>query len=170
MAREIIAQIMSYLVPVLVPAIAAYLAAMILRRVPDRRVASALTLIDYHAASIVAAIYQRTVADLKDPTKPGEWNDLTAVAAKAAAMEQLRSVGSSLASTLIACGMTPDKVESILSASIEKAVVDLNNRVDPPQTRIASTVVSLPPDAVAAPSTTALSKPPIAAPSSTDKP
>ena len=145
MAREIIAQIMSYLIPVLVPAIAAYLAAVILRRVPDSRIASALSLIDYLAVGIVAALYQETVADLKDPSKPGEWNDVAARAVKTAAMSQLRDVGSSVVEILIACGMAPTKVEVILSTAVEKAVVDLNTKVAPPQTKVALTDVTIPP-------------------------
>lgn len=132
MSKDIIVQILGYLIPVLVPAIAAYLAAVILRRIPDRRLAQALTLVDYLASGVVAEIYQKTVADLKDPTKPGTWNDVAAATAKRTAMEQLRVVGANVISTVVACGMSPASVDGVLSQAIEKAVIDLNTRVEPP--------------------------------------
>jgi len=99
-----------------------------------------------HALDAVATVYQRTVKDLKDPNKPGEFTASAQLEAQEAARLLLTlSAGPIL--TALANGGTG---ESVVDQAIERAVVELGTRTPagtdqkpatPPQSVAVVTVV-----------------------------
>jgi hypothetical protein len=123
--RDLIISSLNIVLPILLPVLAVWLANVILKRIPDKRVAHALELIDFSAETVVAEMYQRVVADLKDPSKPGTWNETAAASVKAAAVTALKAHVPEAVALLTSCGRNPANIETILGAAVEKAVVDL---------------------------------------------
>lgn len=79
----------------------------------------------------VRAEYQKSVKDLKDPSQPGEWNDV----AKAAALRAVRSVVLSGAGAIIqrlaGLGMSEATIASHVSDMIESNVLALKEAKTP---------------------------------------
>ena len=76
-------------------------------------------------AGVLVADTERTVRDLKDPTKPGQWDDAARTAVKTAVLQRLRaSLGPGLATLeqeLRARGTTPDDLlDRIVEGQLEK--------------------------------------------------
>ena len=104
---------------------------------------SAITTLTMLAATVVTATWQTTVAALKDPERPGEWDAAAKAAAFNVARNTLMEIGSKAIETLKAQGLTPIAVEILLRSIIESEVAKLNLTVQTAQpTVIETTVVS----------------------------
>lgn len=75
---------------------------------------------------VVTELWQTTVAQLKDPSKPGEWNDDAKRSVALAAVARLTSLGAGAIRALATMGMTPAAVDSLLKSLIESEVAKLN--------------------------------------------
>lgn len=115
----------------LIGALAARLMSLASKSIKDKRVALAMQLATAGAADIVADVFQHSVQALKDPTKPGRWDEVTAAAAKLSAMQMLRTLHAPAVQVLTQALNDPQRVEQILGTLVERAVVDLNAKVKP---------------------------------------
>lgn len=97
--------------------------------VKDRTLAAKLVALNHAADDAVAFVYQTMVAALKDPNKPGAWNEVAQHAAKDAAVDAVRRAVPQLVADVGASGVD---VDAVLSQKIERAVVDLNAKVGTP--------------------------------------
>lgn len=91
--RTIFAQIISLLLPILVPVIAAYLAVLAQRYVKNDAVLKALQTVGVVTKIAVANAAQQTVNDLKDPMKPGTWDTVAAASVKASVVADVKLLG-----------------------------------------------------------------------------
>lgn len=136
MSREMITTIAVAALPLLLAALSAlgaWAVAAWARYVKDRRLALALELAALGAASIVAELAQTLVQDLKDPTKPGTWDQVAKASVRSTAILRLRMLYPQAVAVLTAVLRDPARVDAQLGALVERAVVDLNNRTTPPQ-------------------------------------
>lgn len=115
----------------LIGALAARLMSLASKSIKDKRVALAMQLATAGAADIVADVFQHSVQALKDPSKPGRWDEVTAAAAKLRAMQMLRTLHAPAVAVLTQALNDPGRVEQILGTLVERAVVDLNAKVKP---------------------------------------
>lgn len=93
------------------------------RYIRDRRYAMAVELVALGAAGVVADLMQ-DVAGLKDPSKPGAWNDATAAAMKLRAITRLRELYPGAAAVILAVVRDPAKVDDLFAGFVERAVID----------------------------------------------
>lgn len=83
----------------------------------------------WHYAQIaVATVYQTSVKDLKDPSKPGEWTKLAAAAARQAAETFIRTAAADVLRQLQKGG---EKTDLTVAQMIERAVVELKAQTKP---------------------------------------
>jgi hypothetical protein len=75
---------------------------------------------------VVTELWQTTVAQLKDPTKPGAWDDDAKRSVARGAIARLTSLGAGPIRALSTMGMTPAAVDALLKSLIESEVVKLN--------------------------------------------
>lgn len=76
----------------------------------------------------VAAEYQRSVKDLKDPSKPGSWTNDQKIAARRAVMNVVFSGAGPIIARLRAQGMDDGAVRGTISDMIEAAVLSMKNQ------------------------------------------
>lgn len=136
MSREMITTLAVAALPLLLAALSAlgaWAVAAWSRYIKDRRLALALELAALGAASIVAELAQTLVQDLKDPTKPGSWDQVAKASVRSTAILRLRMLYPQAVAVLTAVLRDPARVDAQLGALVERAVVDLNNRTTPPQ-------------------------------------
>jgi len=134
MSRDFIASIAPLLFPVVLlalTALAGWVASLIARHITDKRQAAAVTLLAYGAAGVVADFAQHTVEALKDASKPGRWDEVTAASVKLRAIEQLRALYPFAVDTITRMLRDPAKVDELLGTLLEKAVVDLKSKAPP---------------------------------------
>lgn len=70
-------------------------------------------------------VFQTVVRDLKDPSKPGTWDQKAKEAAKAAALTDVHTLTAGAKKALLSHGMTSAAVDSLIDKAIESAVADL---------------------------------------------
>jgi hypothetical protein len=87
------------------------------------------------AARIVALVYQEQVSLLKDPSRPGLWDEAAQRAARTRAMEDLRHAAPVALATLAELGYTPADRDAVCLQAIESAVVQLERQgpAQPPE-------------------------------------
>lgn len=125
MSRETVAIIVSALQPLLlalVTALAAWAAAQIRKRTTDARVVAAVDTLSRGAEGVVADLAQHLVADLKDPNKPGTWDQVAASSARATAVARLRRLLPGDVAALES-SVGPDRAAELLGTLVERAVV-----------------------------------------------
>lgn len=131
MTRETIASLASALLPLAVlaiAAIAARLAALGAQHIRDKRLAAAVQLAAYGAAGVVADLAQHVVDALKDPSKPGTWDQVAANAARAAAIGRVKQLYPGAVAVITDALKDSGRVEELLGTLVERAVVDLKGR------------------------------------------
>ncbi len=134
MSRETIATIGTTLLPALLlalTALAAYGASLVARHIKDKRYGAAITLLAYGAAGVVADFAQHTVGDLKDPSKAGTWDAVTAASIKLRAVAIVRELYPLAVTFVTTVLRDPSKVDALLGTLVEKAVVDLKAKAPP---------------------------------------
>lgn len=130
--RQILIQSLSYLLPILLPLIAGYLATLARKYVHNDAALKALQGIGHIAEIAVANAAQRTVLDLKDPSKDGTWDKLAEQAVKRSVSDDVRAMGAPLLSTLSSYGWSEGKREMLIDRMIEGAVLSLKRTSIPP--------------------------------------
>lgn len=136
MNRDTIASGLSLLTPLifaLLSALVASLSKQIAAHIKDRRAALALELAGTGAASVVADLYQHTVADLKNPAKPGKWDEVTAAAVRLRAVALVRQLYPQAVTVLTQSVADPAHVDVILGHLVEHAVVELKAMTEGPK-------------------------------------
>lgn len=150
MTRDTLASLATALMPLaltLIAALAAWAARAINAHIRDRRVALAVELAAYGAASVVADLAQHVVSDLKDPAKPGAWNEIAATAVRKHAVARVRDLYPSAVRVLEQAAANPARVDDLLGTLVERAVVDLKGRAVPGALlEVRSTLAPPPPD------------------------
>lgn len=125
MTRETIATLITALQPLLlaiITAASAWGAAAIRRRTADARITAAVDTLARGAEGVVADIAQHVVADLRDPGKPGTWDDVAKAAARRTAIERLRRLlPGDVAALESHVGV--DAAGELLGTLVERAVV-----------------------------------------------
>ncbi|TAK27229.1 MAG: hypothetical protein EPO40_16530 [Myxococcaceae bacterium] len=128
MSRESIASALLILLPLALTALAALAAwgtRAITRLIKDRRVALALEVIANGAAAIVADLAQHVVADLKDPSKPGDWTHVAAATVRVRAVERVKQLYPQAVALAAEALANPERINDLLGTVVERAVVDL---------------------------------------------
>jgi len=128
MNRELVASVVTALLPlalIALTALAARASTVAARYIHDRRLALAVELAAYGAAGVVADLTQHVVRDLKDPTKPGAWNDVAAAAVRLRAVARMRELYPSAVRVLEQAVDDPKRVDDLLATLVERAVVGL---------------------------------------------
>lgn len=123
-----------YVILLLAPPVMALLAAgfVRLRRYAKKRGASARTLrwIDAltQAALTTVRLLERTVvADLKDPTKPGTWDEVAKRSVKDVAMMRVRSATAREREEMLQHGVEPERIERATDVGIEATLESLKH-------------------------------------------
>ena len=109
-------------------ALVAWLAPLTYRYIGDKRVALALVVLADNTAKVVAAIAQTVVRDLKDPSKPGFWDERAAQAARREAIAQVRILIPDMVATLKAVGRSNADIDHLISTHVEATVLALKDR------------------------------------------
>lgn len=125
MSRETAALLVSALQPLLlalVTALAAWAAAQIRKRTTDARVVAAVDTLTRGAEGVVADLSQHLVADLKDPSKPGTWDQVAQASARSTAVARLRRLLPGDVAALES-SVGPERATELLGTLIERAVV-----------------------------------------------
>lgn len=131
MTRETLASLASALLPLAllaIAALAARLTALGAQHIRDKRLAAAVQLAAYGAAGVVADLAQHVVDALKDPTKPGTWDQVAANAARGAAIGRVKQLYPGAVAVITDALKDPGRVEELLGTLVERAVVDLKGR------------------------------------------
>lgn len=134
MSRETIASLgaaLSPLVLIVLAAVAARLAALGAKHIRDKRFAAAVELAAYGAAGVVADLAQHVVDALKDPSKPGTWDQVAANAVRETAITRVRSLYPGAVQVLTSALQSTTKVDELLGTLVERAVRDLKGRASP---------------------------------------
>jgi len=87
----------------------------------NQRLLGAVDLLSHGAHGIVATLSQSVVRDLKDPNKPGTWNDVARTAVKDTAVLQLKQLYPHAVAEL--ARSNPEKVQELLGTFVEAAVL-----------------------------------------------
>lgn len=135
MNRELVASVVTALLPLALlalTALAARASTIAVRYIHDRRLALAVELAAYGAAGVVADLMQHVVRDLKDPTRPGAWNDVAAAAVRLRAVARMRELYPSAVRVIEQAADDPKRVDDLLATLVERAVVGL--KAHPPGT------------------------------------
>ena len=149
--RDLILNAVNPALAILVPVFALWLATLLRAHIKNQMVAQGLALLDYAAVNVVAQIYQQTVADLKDPTKPGTWTQEIAANAKKTAVADLKLVVPQALAMLTACGHSQASLDATVSAAIENAVLKLKNQLPTSLTLMEGVLAPVAPVVPAAP-------------------
>ena len=92
------------------------------------QVQSALSALGEISLTCVAHAWQTVVEDLKDPEKPGVWNDRAKADVKASVSADVAMLAASALRTLREVGMSEQSIQSLLDKTVERAVADLKSR------------------------------------------
>lgn len=125
MTRETLAALITALQPLLlalITAAAAWGAAAIRRRTTDARYAAAVDTLARGAEAVVADFSQHVVADLRDPSKPGSWDEVTQRALRQRAAARIRALFPDDAAALDRA-VGADRANEILGTLVERAVL-----------------------------------------------
>lgn len=125
MTRDTAALFISALQPLLlalVTALAAWAAAQVRRRTQDARVLAAVDTLTRGAEGVVADLAQHMVQDLKDPSKPGTWDQVAQASARTTAVARLRRLLPQDVAALES-SVGPDRATELLGTLVERAVV-----------------------------------------------
>ena len=124
MTRETASMLLDALQPLLlalIASVAAWGAAQIRKRTQDARIVTAVDALARGAEGVVADLAQHMVDDLKDPSKPGAWDDVAKASARATAVARLRRVLPKEVSALESSA-GPDAATELLGTLVERAV------------------------------------------------
>lgn len=125
MSRETVALLVQALQPlllVIVATAASMAAAWVRRRTQDARVVAAVDTLSRGAEGVVADLSQHLVDDLKDPSKPGTWDQVAQASARATAMARLRRLLPGDVAALES-SVGPERATELLGTLVERAVV-----------------------------------------------
>ncbi len=125
-------------------ALVVYLVPLLRRRLKSKLAADALSALLAVAATVVANAEQTVVANLKDPAKPGVWDDSTKLAIKASVLADARALGAGPMRDLMATGLDPERVDVLLSQMVERSVLDLHARAPQMLTNVGTISVAAP--------------------------
>lgn len=114
----------------LITAASAWAASQIRARTRDARISAAFETLSRGAEGVVADISQNLVKALKDPNKPGTWDEVAKQAAKNAANARLRALFPDDIAVLEAS--RPSSLDDLLSILIERSVVALKRSTATP--------------------------------------
>jgi len=131
--QEFTAQAISTLGPLVLLALSvltAWLTKAAREHIQDKRLATTLETITKLVATAVADAFQTVVKDLKDPTKPGEWNATTAASIKWNVIEGVKNTAPAVLEQLQQLGVV--KLDELLAQLVEQRVVALNAARLPP--------------------------------------
>lgn len=145
MSRETLTSLAVILLPLLLTALAALAAwgtRAITKLIKDRRVALALEVLANGAAAIVADLAQHVVADLKDPSKPGEWTRVAAATVRVRAVERVKQLYPQAVALAQEALTNPDRLNDLLGTVVERAVVDLKAKAPTPAAASASSAIA----------------------------
>lgn len=132
MSRETVTSLAVILLPLLLTALGALAAwgtRALTKLIKDRRTALALEVIANGAAAIVADLAQHVVADLKDPSKPGEWTHVAAATVRVRAVERVKQLYPQAVALAQEALVNPERLNDLLGTVVERAVVDLKAKV-----------------------------------------
>ena len=90
--------------------------------VKNAAVQDALLGITHLAETVVKSTAQTVVADLKDPTKPGTWDEKAAASVKHSVLGELHLLSEKFRATLMAQGWTAGNIATLLKHTVESAV------------------------------------------------
>lgn len=136
MSRETVTSLLVVFLPLILTALAALAAwgtRAITRLIKDRRTALALEVLANGAAAIVADLAQHVVADLKDPSKPGEWTRVAAATVRVRAVERLQQLYPQAVGLAREALTNPNRLNDLLGTVVERAVVDLKAKAPTPK-------------------------------------
>lgn len=125
MTRETAAMLVNALQPLLlalITAAAAWAAQAIRKRTQDARIVAAVDTLTRGAEGVVADLSQHLVDDLKDPSKPGTWDQVAQASARATAMARLRRLLPHDVAALES-SVGPERAAELLGTLVERAVV-----------------------------------------------
>lgn len=125
MTRETAAMLATALQPLLlalITAAAAWAAQAIRKRTQDARIVAAVDTLTRGAEGVVADLAQHVVADLKDPSKPGAWDEVAMQSARATATARLRRLLPHDVAALES-SVGPERAAELLGTLVERAVV-----------------------------------------------
>lgn len=123
---------LAFLLALALAALVAWLSPMIARYVRDKRLALALVVLADTVVKVVAATAQTVVRDLKDPSKPGTWDERAAQAARREAVAQVRILIPDVVATLRAGGRSNADLDHLIATHVEATVLALKDRAQPP--------------------------------------
>ena len=124
--REQATTVFVYLSPLLVlgaGAFCAWAGKLIARYIKDARYATALQVLATGAAAIVADFAQNIVPALKDPNKPGAWDDVAKAELRATAVERLKRLYPQTVALVHESLQDPSQVNSLLGTLVERGVL-----------------------------------------------
>lgn len=111
------------LVSVIIAGLLMFLARIISSWLKTRMSSEAYRQLSDVALACVMSLQQTTVNSLKDPSKPGEWNDDAAQDIKSRAASKIRDLAGASIDELHRQGWSPQKVEDLISKLIEAHVL-----------------------------------------------
>jgi hypothetical protein len=122
-------QALAPLVPAALGLIVASLTPVLHRHITDRRVAGLMEILANVVAIGVANAYQTVVSDLKNPARPGCWDERAAASVKASVIQDVKQLLPRVVSALAAAGVKD--IDALLSRLVEQSVLELRTRIDP---------------------------------------
>ncbi len=125
-------------------ALVAWLVPLIRRHVRSKLAADALAALVAIAATLVRDAEQTIVSALKDPTSPGVWTPDLAAKVKATVVSDLYGLGHGPITDLMATGLDPARIETLLSRVVESQVLDLHQRAPQMLTNVGTLSVAAP--------------------------
>lgn len=123
-SREILALVAQLATPAFLAALGVFFA-WARRRLDaatdNQKLLGAVDLLSHGAQGIVASLSQSVVRDLKDPNKPGSWDEVAKIAVKDAAILQLKQLYPQAVAEI--SKSNPDRVQELLGTFVEAAVL-----------------------------------------------
>lgn len=129
MSSKIAEQIALYVLPIVISLVALVLrkiTAAITAQTNNTRVRSAVVMLSTLIETLVGNAMQTVVADLRDPSKPGEWSAVAAASVKESVLKDLHVLGRQSIDALKSAGqINPEQLDKLLDRMLEAAVFKL---------------------------------------------
>lgn len=125
MSRDDVASALDVLSPLIVCVLSVFVARAshwVAAHARDRRLALAFELVAYGTAAQVAELQHDVVDALKDPSRPGTWDDVAAGAVKSRAVGAVKRLYPDAVDVIARAGRSPEQIDAILAAEVERAV------------------------------------------------
>lgn len=124
MSHETVALVIQAATPFLLACLGllfTWLARKVSAATKHQQLAHAIDLLASGAQGVVADLSQHVVQDLKDPNKPGDWDDIAKVSVRNTAILRLKQLYPTAVRELVAAN--PAKVQEVLGTLVEAAVL-----------------------------------------------